>query len=381
MGSHVQIQRSPNTLSEASDLEEYLAYLHEMQMFEDIELTLNATLTEPISKTEILLAILSLRGAEHLTPDGLPVSFYKHFASKITNLLQAFFNQILDLQNMKCRVNDSFISDTFATAAISLDHTYSMNVLCYSPVFIFNVDYNILALILAGRLKSIMGYMLNHRKIMPHLSVQDCICAFEKIRADHLPVLVVSVKVDPGAVKWPFLFHRLKTLNLPKRFSSILRSLMLSEGRTIDSLYTMYTAHVPPSQGLRVGCPLTPLLISICLLPLIHAVNEEGRLHGVRIGEEHIKSVLDEDKAIIFLSNANEGLDVFEAMLKDYMRNSGFVVDGRFSEVFIMGHLGFHLKKEMLQPFKRTNKGFWYKGNLVGPEGPGLTQVTGHQDQ
>ncbi|KAL7832073.1 hypothetical protein AOLI_G00296210 [Acnodon oligacanthus] len=373
--NHVHLLHSPDNLSDASSLEGYLDYLHETKMFEDIKLILNATLTEPVSKKEILTAILSLRNSEHITPDGLPVTFYKHFASKITGLLQVFFNQVLDQQSIfKCIFNESFISDTFSMTTLNFnntDHTYSSNVQHYSPVFIFNVDYNILALILAERLNSVMGYMLNQGKIRPHLSAQDCINAFVKIRADQLPVLAVSVKVDPGGVKWPYLFHRLKTLNLPDRFRSMVRSLVLEEGRTSD----------PPARGLKVGCPLTPLLISICLLPLIHSINEETRLQGVRIRGEYVKSVLDKDRAIIFLSNTNEGLNVFEALLKDFLKNSGFVIDGRFSEVFITGHSCFNFKKEILQSFKRTLKGFWYKGILVGSEDPGLVQIARHQGQ
>ncbi len=55
------------------------------------------------------------------------------------------------------------------------------------------------------------------------------------------------------------------------------------------------------SQGLRVGCPLTPLLVSICLLPLINSINCENVFLGPKVQRETIKSVIDEDRALIFL--------------------------------------------------------------------------------
>ncbi|XP_066501213.1 LINE-1 reverse transcriptase homolog [Hoplias malabaricus] len=371
-GGHIQILRSQPT-SEPSDLKEYLDYLYEKEMFEDIELTLHAILTEQISKKEILSAILSLINTEHLRPDGLPGSFYKYFASKIVDLLQAFFNQVLDLQSVMCVFNESFTLNYFATTTLSFintDHTYCSNVQRYRQASIFNVDYTILALVLAERLKSIMGYLLNKGKTRPHLSVQDCVHVFEKIQADSRPVLVFSVNVDPGDVRWLYVFSSLQTLNLPDRFRSIIQSLMLPENRTVNrsGVTSAYSTSVPLSRALKVGCPLTPVLISICLLPFIHSINKEDRIQGVRIGGEHIKSVLDKDRAIIFLSYTSEGLDIFEELLKDFMKNSGFVIDSGLSEVFTTGHAGLSLKKELFKLFKTTHDGFWYKGVLIGSE-------------
>ncbi|KAK1786435.1 hypothetical protein P4O66_018125, partial [Electrophorus voltai] len=196
------------------------------------------------------------------------------------------------------------------------DHTYCVH--HCSPVTIFNIDYNILATILAERLNGIMGHVLKPGQTRSLLSVQDYINAFENIKAGQLPVLTISVKVDPSALKWPYLFHRLKTLKLPHRFRSVVRSLL--------------QCAQPPSRGLKVGCPLTPSLISFCLVPLIHSFSLEERLEGVAVGGELVKATLENDRAIVFLSNPNEALHVFEEVLENFMDNSGFAIDNRLSE-------------------------------------------------
>ncbi|XP_076833264.1 uncharacterized protein LOC143478186 isoform X3 [Brachyhypopomus gauderio] len=246
LSSHDQITHPGHYFSEVSNQEEYLDYLYETKMFEDIELTLNVILTEPVSKKEILSAIFSLHPSEHLTPDGLSVSFYKHFAY---------------------------------------------------------------------RLNSIMGYILKRGNI------------------------------------------RLKALKLPCRFRAVVRSLVQTAHRS--------------TRGLKVGCPLTPSLIRICLVPLIHSVHLDERLEGVRVGEELVKATLENDRAVLFLSNAHRALHAFEQVLGDFMENSGFVIDGRLSEVFITGKPGFSLEEERLRLFKRSRE-FWYNGFLVGSGGPGL---------
>ncbi|XP_076833263.1 LINE-1 retrotransposable element ORF2 protein isoform X2 [Brachyhypopomus gauderio] len=237
LSSHDQITHPGHYFSEVSNQEEYLDYLYETKMFEDIELTLNVILTEPVSKKEILSAIFSLHPSEHLTPDGLSVSFYKHFACKMTDLLQAFFNQILDLQNIKGVFNEYFTLEPFPTASWDFDnadHTYCVQY--NNPITIFNTDYNILASILADRLNSIMGYILKRGNIRSLLSVQDYINAFERIKTEQLPVLAISVKVDPSALKWPYLFHRLKALKLPCRFRAVVRSLVQTAHRSTRGL-------------------------------------------------------------------------------------------------------------------------------------------------
>lgn len=275
---------------------------------------LDTVLTEPISRKEILVAILSLPECECLTTSGLTVHFYKHFASKITDLLQAFFNQILDFKPMK---------GVESLGQNNYDHTYSHNVQYHcSPVAVIDTDYKILASVLAERLKSVIEHVLNPGVSKPHTSTQDT--------ADKMTI--VSIGADGCALRWSYLFYSLKFVNLPDRFTSVLR-LLLTKGDA--NMHCDLHSLQSPLQGLKVGCPLTPFLISICLLPLIHSVNSEKMLLGPKIQVGIPKSVIDKDKAIIFLPNTNEALEGFEKMLLDFTETSGFIIDRKYSEVFI----------------------------------------------
>lgn len=304
-------------------------HLHQTERFEDIQSTLITVLSEPVSRKEVLGAILSLPQSESLTADGLTVHFYKRYACKIIDLLQAFFNQIFDLKPIKPTVFESLSQG-------KNDHTYSYDIQYrFSLITIFNMDYKILALILAERLKSVIEHILNPGQSKPHMSVLDII-------TDRIPVQFISLKLDPGALKWTYLFNSLKSVNLPDRFRSVLKLFLMADHS---------------SQGLRVGCPLTPLLVSICLLPLISSINCENVFLGPKVQEETRKSVIDENRVLIFLSNSNEALDSFDEMLRDFIETSGFIIDERCSEVFIAGSSGFRLCKNKLKLFKRKDDG------------------------
>ncbi|XP_058655507.1 uncharacterized protein LOC131554291 [Onychostoma macrolepis] len=316
--SSIEVLHTPNTSSQT--LLNFLNHLHQTERFEDIKSTLITVLSEPVSRKEILHAILTLPQSKSLTADGLTVHFYKRYACKIIDLLQAFFNQTFDLKPIKQTVFESLCQGIN-------DHTYSYDIQHrFSPITTFNTDYKILALILAERLKSVIEHILNPGRSKPHISVLDSI-------SDRIPVLFISLKLGPGALKWPYLFNSLKSVNLPDRFRSMLKLFLMADHR---------------SQGLRVECPLTPLLVSICLLPLINSINSENMILGPKVQEETIQSAVDEDRALIFLSNSNEALDSFEKMLRDFIETSGFIIGERCSEVFIAGSSGFSLGKDKL---------------------------------
>ncbi|XP_067307762.1 LINE-1 retrotransposable element ORF2 protein [Pseudorasbora parva] len=325
--SSIEVLQTPNTSSQS--LLNFLNHLHQTGRFDDIKSTLITVLTEPVSRKEILVAVLSLPQSESPTEDGLTVHFYKHYGCKITDLLQAFFNQIFDLKPIKNAVFESLSQDKY-------DHTYSYDIQYHcSPMAIINVDHKILALILAARLNGVIKHILNPGQSKQHTSVQHCI-------RDQTPALIISLKLDPEALKWPYLFNSLKSVNLPDRFTSVLKLLLMTDHR---------------SHGLRVGCPLTPLLISICLLPLVNSINCENGSLGPEVQGETLKSVINEDTALVFLSNSNEALERFEKMLIDFIETSGFIIDEQCSEVYKAGSSGLSLSKDKLKFFKRVDDG------------------------
>ncbi|XP_039525139.1 uncharacterized protein LOC120477561 [Pimephales promelas] len=331
--SSIEVLQTQNTSSKS--LLNFLNHLHQTERFDDVKSILITALDEPVSRKEILVAILSLPQSESLAADGLTVHFYKHYACKITDLLQAFFNQIFNLKPIESLRHDKY------------DHTYSYDIQYHhhSPMTMRNVDYKILALILAARLNDVIKHILNPGQSKQHSCVQHCISA-------QIPALIISLKLDPGALKWPYLFNSLKSVNLPDGFRSVLKLLLMTDHR---------------SQGLRVGCPLTPLLVSICLLPLIYSINCENRKLGPKVQGETLKSVVDRDTALVILSDCKEGLDSFKKMLNDFIETSGFVIDEQYSEVFIAGPSGFSLSKDKLMFFKRTGDGFCGEEMVVEP--------------
>ncbi|KPP56443.1 hypothetical protein Z043_125934, partial [Scleropages formosus] len=76
------------------------------------------------------------------------------------------------------------------------------------------------------------------------------------------------------------------------------------------------------TRGLQLGCPLTPVLLSFSLQPLIKSIHDEERLQGVEVEGQEVKALADSDTALIFLTNPCDGLQIFEDILTDFTANS-----------------------------------------------------------
>ncbi|XP_071386084.1 LINE-1 retrotransposable element ORF2 protein [Centroberyx affinis] len=349
--------------SKESDIMDYLDQLHNTMKFEELQSTLRAVLVEKITKKEILSAILSLSDSGGPHPDGLPVRFYQHFTCLLLDCLQTFFNHLLSIKAISANFNESLAVDPTASS----DHIYcksqpqQVQVQNYSPQCVFNTDYKILTTILAERLCNVMEHVLNPGQHRPGNHVQVCIDAFKNARDNKTPTLVVGLKVDPGALKWTYLFQRLRCYKLPKEFQALIKRL-LKKGKSLNGLSSELNTQ---DRGLIVGCPLTPLLVRLCLHPLIQTVNKETLQRPNVKESERTRALMDSDKAVFFIPNQGETVQVFEEALTGFMSNSGLMVDYRYSEILTVGFPG-PLCSERLKQFKRVTGGLWCYGHYIG---------------
>uniref|UniRef100_A0A8C9R1H5 exodeoxyribonuclease III n=1 Tax=Scleropages formosus TaxID=113540 RepID=A0A8C9R1H5_SCLFO len=359
------------------DLQDYLDKLYTAQKLEELQYTINCTLMEQITKIEILTTILSLPDSSLQTPDGLPVQFYQQFACQLTDYLHAVFDQILNLEPLKLTFSESFtqkhaVPGTAPSQLPSQDHTYCNSNTTHSVVSQFNIDYIIFSSVLAGRLNNISGHLLNPGKgRSASLMVESCIRAFQNALENQKPLIVVTLKMNPNGIKWPYLFQRLKGYNLPVRFQHVLKSLV-TKGKSCNEDFHLSgdSSFLKKSQtrGLQLGCPLTPVLLSFSLQPLIKSIHDEERLQGVEVEGQEVKALADSDTALIFLTNPCDGLQIFEDILTDFTANSGLTVNENFSEMFVFSIPEYSLDSEKMKCIKRTSNGFCYHGCFISPQ-------------
>ena len=62
----------------------------------------------------------------------------------------------------------------------------------------------------------------------------------------------------------------------------------------------------PLRSGIRQGCPLSPLLLSIVLEVLASAIRQHKEINGIQIGQEEVKLALFTDDMILYMENPKD---------------------------------------------------------------------------
>ena len=108
-----------------------------------------------ISKDECFMAIKSMKRNKSPGLDGINIEFYEHFWSLLGGLLVDVFNESFE---------NGILPNSQRSAVLSLifkkDDTEDIS--NYRPISLTNVDYRILAFVLARRLQRVIDSILSH---------------------------------------------------------------------------------------------------------------------------------------------------------------------------------------------------------------------------
>ena len=166
-------------------------------------------------------AITTLQRGKSPGPDGFTVEFYKKFAPLLSTVLCDMYNEVLSLGRLPPTLTNATI-----TLLLKKDKD---PLLCSSfrPISLLNVDYKILAKILALHLRTVLpgiistdqtGFMLgrhsfhNTRRLINILTMPS----------SSTPEIVVSLDAEKAfdRVEWDFLFEMMDRFGLGSGFIS-----------------------------------------------------------------------------------------------------------------------------------------------------------------
>ena len=117
------------------------------------------SLENPITPSEIELAIKSLKPNKCPGPDGFSALYYKKFSHVLTPMLTEAFNSLLN--------NQYFRSETLTAIITMIPKPQSDDSACanYRPISLLNLDIKLLAKVMAFRLNNIIGSLINKDQV------------------------------------------------------------------------------------------------------------------------------------------------------------------------------------------------------------------------
>lgn len=251
--------------------------------------------SRPISLEEMKEALAKINKKDRAPgPDNLPNELFTFVTEEIAELLTQIYNEFLETNTIPEEWRDSKIFLIYKEGPTSNEE----NPRDYRPISLLNVAYKLMAIIIDLRLRSLsedlisneQGGFRNGRSCIQKISILTNCLEDAKLfnKPIYLCYLDVAKAYDTTSIK--AVLDLLKRLNFGKKIRRIIKNINLQCQTSVITPYGE-THKFKIGNGLRQGCPLSPLLYILFLDPLLKWLNEEEIGYTLEGKDDEAKSV------------------------------------------------------------------------------------------
>ncbi len=235
----------------------------------------NAGISGALNLGELHKAVQSMESGRVPGIDGIPVDFYKCFWEVIGEDLLEVLNGSLDegLLPLSCR------RAVLTLLPKKVDLTDIKN---WRPVSLLCSDYKILSKSLANRLSKTMNeaihpdqtYCVPKRSIFDNISLIRDIYDVSKLLNSDIGMISLDQEKAFDRVEHTYLWETLKAFGFSQSFINKIKVLY----RDVESILKINGGLCTPFsvfRGVRQGCPLSGMLYSLAIEPLLRTIKKE----------------------------------------------------------------------------------------------------------
>ena len=200
----------------------------------------------------------------------------------------------------------------------------------YRSISLTNVDYRILAFVLAARMQSVINSIVSHvqtayikyRYMGYNIRLVDDVVEYY----DHMQKKGLLFMADFSkafdSFEWKFLFKTLDFLNFGPSFKQWIQTIYEQPVCKIKNNGHL-SEQFPMSRGIRQGCPISALLFVLSVEILGLQIRQQTKLQGLDFGfPNNVKTVQYADDCVMFLNDRNELCTALN-VLRSYGKLSG----------------------------------------------------------
>ena len=246
-------------------------------------------LKQEIDLAEINKAIKNMQPNKSPGEDGLPIEFYRVFWNDIKHFLFNSYKYSLEI---------GALSITQKRGVISLlpkknDLTLLKN---WRPLTLLNVDYKILAKIIATRLKDTLLHLIDNdqtgflEKRFIGQNIASLIEVIDYCETNDIAAVLISIDFEKAFDKldWDFLWQCMHYFKIPDNIISWVKTLYSGSNSCVTNNGHM-SEYFKLGRGVRQGCPLSPYLFIIAAEILAMSIRQNDEIKGLIIGETELK--------------------------------------------------------------------------------------------
>lgn len=265
--------------------------------------------------------------------DGLPSEFYKHFWNQLKDDFYEVFNYCYQKHELPTSCKRAVLSLLPKKGDLGMLKNWR-------PVAVLCTDYKILAKCLANRLKPFLEYMVNeyqtycipNRTIMDNLFLVRDIIDITNLNSENVGIFAIDQEKAFDRVSHFYLFKTLEAFGVGQSFISWIQ-MLYKDASVMLKVGGGLSRPVAVLRGIRQGCPLSGMLYSLAIEPLLCKLRKT--LQGITV-EKPIKLVAYADDVTIFIKNERD-VSVLMETLKIYENASTARVNWEKCEGFFCG--------------------------------------------
>lgn len=261
-------------------------------------------LEEPITLTDIQLAIKSTKQGKAPGPDGLTVQYYKTLLPSLGQHLIKLFNDL---------GKGSKLHHNTLQAQIAVIHKEDRDpIQCgnYRPVSLLNTDLKLFTKILATRLQQHITDLIHLDQVgfVPTREARDnttkVLNLLYKANLAGTPTVFLGTDAEKAfdRVNWSFMFATLRHIGLGNNMMNWISAIYSSPSARVRVNGVVSDAF-QIANGTRQGCPLSPLLFALSLEPFLCHIRLNPDITGVSIEHIQYKVSAYADDMMFSLSN------------------------------------------------------------------------------
>ena len=272
---------------------------------------------EEITESEILKSIKALKCGKSPGTDGLTSEFYKFFWGDIKTFLMASINFGIQTGQLSVEQRRGIIT---LIPKKDKNRLYLKN---WRPITLLNIDYKILAKILAHRLVEVLPTVISEdqtgyikgRYIGCNIRLIEDMIFYTNL--NDIPGIMLTIDFEKAfdSIKWSFIDKSLQTFNFGLNFRNMVKTLYSNISTAVINNGSI-SEWFSPEKGVRQGCPVSPYLFIMSVELLAVAIRENKDIKGIVVNEGEIKLSQLADDMTCFTRDLNSVAVIIQVFRK-----------------------------------------------------------------
>lgn len=288
---------------------------------------------------EIEKSLKGMKKGKTPGPDGLTVEFYCYFFKELKPILKYIYDCIETNETLSRSMKYGMINLIYKNRG---DKTDLKN---FRPISLLNVDYKILARIMANRFKYVLPKVISSTQTccIVGKDISDTIVTvrdiIDYVEMDDLECYMLKLDQEKAfdRVCHDYLFSVLEKFGFGKKFISWIKIFYKDIFSTVKC-NGFLSKYFPLKNSVKQGCPISALLYVLVAEPLSIMIKKNDVIKGIKIPIVNIEEKVfsHADDTTLLLSDKNSVDESFK-VLQLYEQASGAKLNKDKSEILALG--------------------------------------------